>query len=73
MVVPFCGSYLESYKAIPKRNYYGALGIVSSWLEKDDHAANLGGAPPVLLLWEATRRGLLSGTREVPKVAYSYV
>ena len=23
IVVPFCGSYLESYKVIPKRNYYG--------------------------------------------------
>ena len=22
IVVPFCGSYLESYKVIPKRNYY---------------------------------------------------
>ena len=26
IVVPFCGSYLESYKVIPKRNYYGAYG-----------------------------------------------
>ena len=26
IVVPFCGSYLESYKLIPKRNYYGAYG-----------------------------------------------
>ena len=26
IVVPFCGSYLGSYKAIPKRNYYGACG-----------------------------------------------
>ena len=25
-VVPFCGSYLESYKVIPKRNYLGAYG-----------------------------------------------
>ena len=25
-VVPFWGSYLESYKVIPKRNYYGAYG-----------------------------------------------
>ena len=24
MVVPFGGSYLEFYKVIPKRNYYGA-------------------------------------------------
>ena len=24
IVVPFWGSYLESYKVIPKRNYYGA-------------------------------------------------
>ena len=23
IVVPFCGLYLGSYKAIPKRNYYG--------------------------------------------------
>ena len=26
MVVPFCGSYLGSYKVVPKRNYYGAYG-----------------------------------------------
>ena len=26
IVVPFGGSYLESYKVIPKRNYYGAYG-----------------------------------------------
>ena len=26
IVVPFWGSYLESYKVIPKRNYYGAFG-----------------------------------------------
>ena len=26
IVVPFCGSYLGSYKVIPKRNYYGACG-----------------------------------------------
>ena len=26
MVVPFWGSYLESYTVIPKRNYYGAYG-----------------------------------------------
>ena len=26
IVVPFCGSYLETYKVIPKRNYYGAYG-----------------------------------------------
>ena len=26
IVVPFGGSYLESCKVIPKRNYYGALG-----------------------------------------------
>ena len=25
-VVPFWGSYLESYKVLPKRNYYGASG-----------------------------------------------
>ena len=25
-VVPFWGSYLELYKVIPKRNYYGAYG-----------------------------------------------
>ena len=25
-VVPFWGSYLDSYKVIPKRNYYGAYG-----------------------------------------------
>ena len=25
-VVPFCGLYLGSYKAIPKRNYLGAYG-----------------------------------------------
>ena len=24
--VPFCGSYLESYKVLPKRNYLGAYG-----------------------------------------------
>ena len=26
IVVPFWGSYLESYKVIPKRNYYGVYG-----------------------------------------------
>ena len=26
IVVPSCGSYTESYKVIPKRNYYGAYG-----------------------------------------------
>ena len=26
IVVPFRGSYLESYKVIPKRNYQGAYG-----------------------------------------------
>ena len=26
IVVPFGGSYLESYKVLPKRNYYGAYG-----------------------------------------------
>ena len=25
-VVPFWGSYLEFYKVIPKRNYFGAFG-----------------------------------------------
>ena len=25
-VVPFWGSYIESYKVIPTRNYYGAYG-----------------------------------------------
>ena len=25
-VVPFWGSYLEFYKVIPKRNYFGAYG-----------------------------------------------
>ena len=25
-VVPFWGSYIESYKVLPKRNYYGAYG-----------------------------------------------
>ena len=29
IVVPFWGSYLESYKAIPKRNYYGASGYLA--------------------------------------------
>ena len=27
IVVPFWGSYVESYKAVPKRNYYGAYGL----------------------------------------------
>ena len=27
-VVPFCGSYLGSYKVIPKRNYFGAYGYL---------------------------------------------
>ena len=26
IVVPFWGSYVASYKVIPKRNYYGAYG-----------------------------------------------
>ena len=34
IVVPFWGSYLESYKVIPRRNYYGASGYI------------LGAAPP---------------------------
>ena len=25
-IVPFCGSYLEFYQVIPKRNYFGAYG-----------------------------------------------
>ena len=29
-VVLFCGSYLGSYKVIPKRNYYGAYGYAST-------------------------------------------
>ena len=29
-VVPFYGSYLESYKVIPKRNYLGAYGYLQS-------------------------------------------
>ena len=27
IVVPFWGSYVESDKVIPKRNYYGAYGL----------------------------------------------
>ena len=27
ILVRFGGSYLESYKVIPKRDYYGALGF----------------------------------------------
>ena len=27
-VVPFGGSYLEIYKVIPKRNYFGAYGYL---------------------------------------------
>ena len=30
IVVPCWGSYLESYKIIPKRNYYGAYGYTDS-------------------------------------------
>ena len=30
IVVPFWGSYLESYKVTPKRNYYGACGYASN-------------------------------------------
>ena len=26
IVVPCCGSYIESYKVVPKRDYYGAYG-----------------------------------------------
>ena len=26
IVVPFWGSYIESYKVVPKRNYHGASG-----------------------------------------------
>ena len=29
IVVPYCGSDLESYQLIPKRNYYGASGYYS--------------------------------------------
>ena len=28
IVVPFGGSYLDSYKVTPKGNYYGAYGYV---------------------------------------------
>ena len=28
IIVPFCGSYLGSYKALPKRNYFGAYGLL---------------------------------------------
>ena len=30
-VVPFWGSYLEFYKVIPKRNYFGAYGYFTSY------------------------------------------
>ena len=29
IAVPFGGSYLEFYKVIPTRNYYGASGYIS--------------------------------------------
>ena len=29
-VVPFGGSYLEFYKVVPKRNYFGAYGLLLS-------------------------------------------
>ena len=28
IIVPFCGLYLESYKVIPERTYYGAYGYL---------------------------------------------
>ena len=28
IVVPFWGSYIEYYKVIPKRNYFGAYGVI---------------------------------------------
>ena len=31
IVVPFWGSYLESYKVTPKRNYYAASGKPLAW------------------------------------------
>ena len=30
-VAPFRGSYLEFYKVIPKRNYFGAYGKTTVW------------------------------------------
>ena len=46
-VVPFGGSYLEFYKVIPKRNYFGAYGYrpaaaswIASWPEDEHRAAN---------------------------------
>ena len=35
LVVPFCGLYLDPYKAIPKRNYLGAYGYEPRTLDRD--------------------------------------
>ena len=34
IVVPFWASYLESYKVIPKRNYYGTYGLLCRLLKR---------------------------------------
>ena len=34
-VVPFWGSYLEFYKVIPKRNYFGAYGYLGREASED--------------------------------------
>ena len=34
-VVPFWGSYIEFYKVLPKRNYFGAYGIYCSFIKPE--------------------------------------
>ena len=39
-VVPFRGSYLEFYKVIPRRNYFGAYG--QAWIRMNPRQLKLG-------------------------------
>ena len=57
-MVPFWGSYLESYKGIPKRNYYGASG----YSEQVGVIRGLGFRVKVLLFCMSVFRAGLCGT-----------
>ena len=50
IAVPFRGSYLEFYKVIPTRNYYGAFGYPLQWTVRALLAASAGGADKRVLL-----------------------
>ena len=50
IAVPFRGSYLEFYKVVPTRNYYGAFGYPLQWTVRALLAASAGGADKRVLL-----------------------